>query len=219
MDLTKVIIFMLSAVVIFITTAVSSEMFYVPNEKLGSYNKLYGVQADKRLTALLELMNRIHASDETTKVREINTFFNRLEYRSDAQVWGKSDYWATRLEFLGKGMGDCEDYAVAKFLTLIQLGVPAEKLFLTYVKAIGWAETAHMVVSYYPQKGGVPLILDNYNKQIVLATERKDLLPVYSFTANDLYIQKQQGLGKKVNPASTNNLQKLKSIELEILKR
>lgn len=220
MQLRKAIILTLSAAVIFyIAAAVSSDVFYVPEDTLGSYSKLYGAQADKRLSALLELMNRIHSADETTKILEVNNFFNRLEYRSDMQVWGRSDYWASRLEFLGKGMGDCEDYAVAKFLTLIQLGVPSEKLFLTYVKAIGWAETAHMVVSYYPQKGGVPLLLDNYNKQILPATERKDLVPVYSFTANDLYIQKQQGLGKRVNPSSTNNLQKLKSIDLEILKR
>ncbi|WP_241653979.1 transglutaminase-like cysteine peptidase [Geovibrio thiophilus] len=186
---------------------------------MNAFKSRYGMQADKRLTGLLNLMNELVSSDEDTKIIEVNKFFNQIEYRSDALAWGKSDYWASRLEFLGKGMGDCEDYAVAKFLTLIQLGVPQEKLFLTYVKAIGYAEVAHMVVSYYPKNGAVPLVLDNYNKQILPATQRNDLVPVYSFTANDLYIQKQQGLGKRVNPSSSKNLQKLKEIDLEIYKR
>lgn len=208
------------AVLVTVTAiTLSSEVFYVPDDIALNYTKKFGTQAEKRLAALLKLMNELVSANEEKKIIKVNEFFNNLEYRSDLQVWGKNDYWATRLEFLGKGMGDCEDYAVAKFLTLLQLGVQEEKLFLTYVKAIGYAETAHMVVSYYPKKGGEPFILDNYNKQILNATKRTDLLPVYSFTAKDLYIQKQQGLGKRVDPSSSNNLQKLKSIDLEIYKR
>ncbi|MGE4498306.1 MAG: transglutaminase-like cysteine peptidase [Deferribacterales bacterium] len=208
-----------AAAIIYVAAAVSSDTFYVPEDTAAAFNSRYGAHAEKRLKALLDLMNEIASADEETKITRVNKFFNQVEYRSDAQAWGKSDYWASRLEFLGKGMGDCEDYAVAKFLTLIQLGVPQEKLFLTYVKAIGYAEVAHMVVSYYPKQSAVPLVLDNYNKQILPATDRNDLVPVYSFTANDLYIQKQQGLGKRVNPSSSKNLQKLKEIDLEIYKR
>ncbi|WP_265823124.1 transglutaminase-like cysteine peptidase [Geovibrio ferrireducens] len=215
----RIMLIVSAAVTVYVAAAVSSEMFYVPEDVRSTFKSRYGDQADKRLAGLLSLMNEIASADEETKIIEVNKFFNQVEYRSDALVWGKSDYWASRLEFIGKGMGDCEDYAVAKFLTLIQLGVPQEKLFLTYVKAIGYAEVAHMVVSYYPQKGAVPLVLDNYNKQILPATKRNDLVPVYSFTANDLYIQKQQGLGKRVNPSSSKNLQKLKEIDLEIYKR
>ncbi len=142
-------------------------------------------------------------------------------YKSDQKTWGgKSDYWASRLEFLGGvGQGDCEDYAVAKFLTLIQLGVPEKKLFLTYVKAKGYADEAHLVVTYYKKSGTVPFVLDNYVKQIKPATKRTDLVPVYSFTANDLFLQKQKGLGKRVDPTQSKNVSKLKSVDLEILKR
>ena len=134
-------------------------------------------------------------------------------------TWEKSDYWASRLEFIGKGQGDCDDFAVAKFLTMMQLGIPEQKLFLTYVKAIGYPEAAHLVVAYYQQPGTVPLVLDNYNKRILPANQRKDLIPVYSFTANDLYLQKQQGLGKRVNRASLKTQRSLQAIDLEIRKR
>ena len=165
------------------------------------------------------MMNKLVLLPEDHAVIKVNQFFNQLEYRSDINTWNKSDYWASRLEFIGKGQGDCEDYAVAKFLTMIQLGVPAEKLFLTYVKAVGYADAAHLVVTYYKEPGTVPFVLDNYNKAILPATRRPDLIPVYSFTANDLYIQKQHGLGNRVNRKQLKTQLSLKAIDLEIQER
>ncbi|MBC2703935.1 MAG: transglutaminase-like cysteine peptidase [Desulfobacula sp.] len=152
-------------------------------------------------------------------VISVNRFFNQLEYRSDIKTWNKKDYWASRLEFLGRGQGDCEDYAVAKFLTMAQLGVPEKKLFLTYVKAVGYPDAAHLVVTYYKEPGTVPFVLDNYIKEILPATQRSDLIPVYSFTASELYIQKQYGLGKRVNRKLLKTQLSLKTIDLEIQER
>ncbi|MCG8549156.1 MAG: transglutaminase-like cysteine peptidase, partial [Desulfobacterales bacterium] len=146
----------------------------------------------------------------------VNNFFNQLEYCSARKTWNKSAYWASRLEFIGKGQGDCEDFAVAKFLTMIQLGVPGEKIFLTYVRARGFAEPAHLVATYYKKPGSVPFVLDNYIKKILPATQRPDLVPVYSFTARDLYIQKQHGLGKRLSRGLLKTQRKLKAIDLEI---
>jgi predicted transglutaminase-like cysteine proteinase len=197
----------------------NTKNFYVPEKEFRAYSSKYGDQAVRRLDGLLRLMTELENASEDKKVIAVNKFFNQIPYKSDASNWGKHDYWATRLEFLGVGRGDCEDYSVAKFLTLIQLGIPEKKLFLTYVTATGYSESAHMVVSYYKKPGTVPFVLDNYNKKILPATKRKDLVPVYSFTANDLYLQRQKGLGKRVDPKSSKNLQKLKAIDLEIYKR
>lgn len=197
----------------------AQQQFYLPQQELKTYSSKYGEPAVKRLEGLLTLMDSLVNQAEDNKVIKVNSFFNQIPYKSDYKTWGKSDYWASRLEFLGVGQGDCEDYAVAKFLTLLQLGVPQEKLFLTYVKATGWADEAHMVVTYYKEPGTVPFVLDNYLKKIVPATQRNDLIPVYSFTANDLYLQKQKGLGKRVDPTQSKNVSKLKSVDLEILKR
>ncbi len=192
--------------------------FYVPDAEYTAYEKKYGKYAVIRLNALLDKMNKLvdeNASDDT-KVIEINSFFNQVQYQSDIKTWGKTDYWASRLEFLGVGLGDCEDYAVSKFLTLIQIGVPQEKLFLTYVKR---GKESHLVVTYYKQPNTIPFVLDNYDKSIQLATNRKDLAPVYSFNANDLYLQRQQGLGARVDPSQSKNLNKLNAINLEIMAR
>ena len=193
--------------------------FFVPEKLADNFGKKYGGQAVRRLNSLLLQMEGLIKLPEDQIVITVNRFFNQLEYRPDIKTWNKKDYWASRLEFLGKGQGDCEDYAVAKFLTMVQLGVPEEKLFLTYVKAVGYPDAAHLVVTYYKEPGTVPLVLDNYIKKILPATQRTDLVPVYSFTAKDLYIQKQYGLGKRINRKLLKTQLSLKTIDLEIQER
>jgi len=210
------VIFHVSILVVAAETALS---FFVPEERIATLNKAYGEQAVKRLNSLLVMMDTTVSSPEDKIVVAVNRFFNQLEFSPDMDTWQKKDYWASRLEFLGKGQGDCEDFAVAKFLTMVQLGVPEQKLFLTYVKAIGYPEAAHLVVTYYQQPGAVPYVLDNYDQRILPATQRNDLIPVYSFTANDLYLQKQRGLGKRVNRNLLKTQRNLQAIDLEIRKR
>jgi len=211
-----VILLSLLALVVFAGT---STRFFVPENLVDNFSKKYGEQAVRRLNSLLLKMEELIKLPEDQIVITVNRFFNQLEYCPDIKTWNKKDYWASRLEFLGRGQGDCEDYAVAKFLTMAQLGVPEEKLFLTYVKAVGYPDAAHLVVTYYKEPGTVPFVLDNYIKKILPATQRPDLIPVYSFTASDLYIQKQYGLGKRINRKLLKTQLSLKTIDLEIQER
>lgn len=119
-------------------------------------------------------------------LRRTNQFFNQVPYRSDQELWGVSDYWATPAEMLGIYGGDCEDYAIAKYLTLKDLGVPLERLRITYVRQSGSSES-HMVLAYYPSPDAEPLILDNLKGDIRRASERPDLQPVFSFNDDDLW--------------------------------
>ncbi len=212
----KHLMILLITLVVVAVSAETTTRFFVPDKLLNTFEKKYGEQAVRRLNSLLAMMEEQSGLPEDQIVINVNNFFNQLEYRSDRKTWNKSDYWASRLEFLGRGQGDCEDYAVAKFLTMMQLGVPSEKLFLTYVLAKGFPEPAHLVATYYKEPGTVPFVLDNYTKKILPATQRTDLVPVYSFTAKDLYIQKQHGLGKRVSRKLLRNQMNLKAIDLEI---
>lgn len=214
----KYIVILVNLVAV-IVAADTATRFFVPEKQIENFEENYGTQAVRRLNSLLTAMEELINLPEDEIIIGVNRFFNQLEYRSDMDTWNKSDYWASRLEFLGKGQGDCEDFAVAKFLTLKQLGVPQEKLFLTYVKAMGYPEAAHLVVAYYKKPGTVPFILDNYNKRILPASQRPDLVPVYSFTASDLYLQKQQGLGKRINRKLLKTQVSLQAIDLEIRER
>jgi predicted transglutaminase-like cysteine proteinase len=122
----------------------------------------------------------------------INQFFNRrLIFRDDMVVWGQLDYWASPLESLAKGMGDCEDYAIAKYFSLIAAGVPPVKLRLIYVRATiggaGGPQQAHMVLAYYGQPTSEPLVLDNLITELRPASRRIDLTPAFSFNADGLW--------------------------------
>ncbi|MDH3394387.1 MAG: transglutaminase-like cysteine peptidase [Desulfobulbaceae bacterium] len=139
------------------------------------------------------------------KLAMVNRFFNRLEFVDDLSHWGKEDYWATPTEMLVSNGGDCEDFAIAKYLTLIQMQVPVERLRLTYVKSLK-LNKPHMVLSYYATATGEPLLLDSLTAQVVLASQRPDLLPVYSFNGEGLWQAKQRGDEKPVGSAARLSL-------------
>lgn len=130
---------------------------------------------------------------EADKLKRVNEFFNRrLRFEDDTAVWGKEDYWATPIEFMGKGAGDCEDFSIAKYFSLRDLGVSQEKLRMTYVRArIGGPSSsitqAHMVLTYYSTPEAEPLVLDNLISEIRPASRRTDLTPVYSFNSDGVF--------------------------------
>lgn len=135
-----------------------------------------------------QLINSSQTLSESEQLTVVNRFFNRqLRFVDDSINWRQTDYWATPIEALVKGAGDCEDYAIAKYFTLRRLGVPSEKLRITYVKALSYNQ-AHMVLTYYSSPSAVPLVLDNLIGEIRPASQRKDLLPVYAFNAEGLYL-------------------------------
>jgi predicted transglutaminase-like cysteine proteinase len=117
----------------------------------------------------------------------VNAFFNGVSYVPDADQWGMSDYWASPAEMLASNGADCEDYSIAKYFALKELGVPIERLRITYVKAVRLNQ-AHMVLAYYLAPDAEPLILDNLEDGIRPASERTDLVPVYSFNDEDVLL-------------------------------
>ena len=205
----------------FLTSALFVFAIFAGGEfiKASTYDKIakvYGQNAKKRVVALNELMVSLKDATEQEKLVKVNDFFNRLQWKDDREVWGQKDYWATRMELLGKGAGDCEDFVTAKYFTLKQLGVSTQKLYFTYVKALDYNQ-AHMVLSYYDSPKSIPLVLDNINPNIKIATQRKDLAPVYSFNGDSLFLSKQEGLGqaipggnKKQNPKWLNLVDRMK---------
>lgn len=155
-----------------------------------------GPLAVSGVRALQALLAGAATMDEAQKLTAVNEFFNRrIVFTPDLEVWGQHDYWASPLEMLGKGRGDCEDYVIAKYFSLTAAGVPMAKLRLVYVRAIvggpGGAVQAHMVLAYYAQPGAEPLILDNLVGEIRTASRRPDLEPVFSFNGEGLW----QGVG------------------------
>ncbi|WP_415880386.1 transglutaminase-like cysteine peptidase [Methylomonas sp. TEB] len=165
---------------------------------LDRVEKKYGAAAKQRFVDWQSLIENGKSWPEAEKLERVNNFFNgNVEFVDDIILWQKTDYWAAPTEFLAKGAGDCEDYSIAKYFTLVEMGVDESKLRITYVKALALNQ-AHMVLTYFDSPRAVPLVLDNLKPSIVPATQRSDLQPVYSFNGTGLWLAKSKGSGQHV---------------------
>lgn len=160
-----------------------------------------GGETVRMVQEMQELVGRVAGMDEAAQKEQTNLFFNRkIRYTSDQRLWQQVDYWASPLESFGQGRGDCEDYAIAKYFTLLAEGMDPSKLRLVYVKADLPASATrpaesvgHMVLAYYAQPTAEPIILDNLTDELRPASQRPDLSPVFSFNTQGLW----QGVGQQ----------------------
>ncbi|WP_321285108.1 transglutaminase-like cysteine peptidase [uncultured Vibrio sp.] len=167
---------------------------------------IYGERAGARVSTWRNTLTQLSYVDTQEKLAGVNRFFNQLYFVDDKILWGETDYWATPLELLGSNAGDCEDFTIAKYFSLLELGVPDSKMRLVYVKA-NELDQFHMVLAYYPTASAEPLILDNLNTEIVRASKRHDLLPIYSFNGTNLWLIKSSaGNGELAGKASRLSL-------------
>ncbi|MDX1369019.1 transglutaminase-like cysteine peptidase [Pseudomonas sp.] len=135
----------------------------------------------------------MHLSD-TEKLNAVNAFFNeQVRYGEDQDLWGQPDYWASPLETLELGAGDCEDFALAKYFTLRLLGISEQSLRLVYT-TLASTKQAHMVLGFWSDDGAAPLLLDNLNMQILPIIERLDLQMQFAFGPTHLYRFEQSSL-------------------------
>jgi len=184
-----------------IAFVVVADTLLLDKKILNYIEKEYGLAAKHRLETWDSLMRMDKNIPEKEKLQRVNDFFNQVRFVSDLIHWQKKDYWATPIEFLSTNGGDCEDFAIAKYFTLRELGVADKKLRLTYVKAIELNQ-AHMVLSYFEKPASEPLLLDNLDKEIRRASKRRDLVPVYSFNGNGLWLAKEREQGRLVGKSS-----------------
>lgn len=201
----------LVSVLVVLVCGVLAEGLNLSQSLFAWVGRQYGVAARQRVEHLQALINRAGEFEEIRKLERVNSFFNAIPYDSDWDLWDKEDYWATPIEMLGIDGADCEDYAIAKYFTLRELGVPAKRLRITYVKAVALNQ-AHMVLAYYATASAEPLILDNLQTAIASAGERDDLVPVYSFNGEDLWLAKNRQRNIRVGDAGRiklwNNLRR-----------
>ncbi|BBB29226.1 transglutaminase-like cysteine peptidase [Neptunomonas japonica] len=170
--------------------ALSEISIRLSNAYIHKLGDKYGAKAELRLQAWQNLIAEIVDMPEKEKLRQVNDFFNQVRFLDDIKHWGKKDYWATPVEFLISNGGDCEDFSIAKYYTLKEVGVDITKLSISYVKALELNQ-AHMVLTYYESPSAIPVVLDNLIPEIKPASQRTDLLHVYSFNGDNLWLSKK----------------------------
>jgi predicted transglutaminase-like cysteine proteinase len=161
-------------------------------ERMSQAAQRLGPQAVQGVRALQPLLVSLAEADDAARLEGINRFYNRrILFADDVQVWHADDYWASPLETLRQGMGDCEDFAIAKYFSLLASGIAPSQLRLVYVRLLvggaGGPSQPHMVLAYYTSAQAEPLILDNLVSEIRPASRRPDLTPVFSFNSEGVW--------------------------------
>ncbi len=119
-----------------------------------------------KLKSLGFILSKAATLDSDRQLRLVNRWVNRRRYRRDRRGPSASvapggsaelkNHWSTLLEFLGRG-GDCEDYAVAKYFMLRELGIPADdmRILVTWERE---ARDYHAVLAVRRDDGSVRLL-------------------------------------------------------------
>lgn len=170
---------------------------------VATYEQRFGAGAGVRLRSWKRYAAKLKDEPraEAELLGEVNRFLNRVRFIDDPVHWREPDYWATPAESVGSNGADCEDFSIAKYFLLRELGVPVGRLRMTYVKAVKLNQ-AHMVLAYYPRPDAEPLVLDNLEDTVRPASQRPDLIPVYSFNDEEVWIEAR---GRSGSPRQIRN--------------
>ncbi|WXG21684.1 transglutaminase-like cysteine peptidase [Campylobacter concisus] len=102
------------------------------------------------------------------------------------------DVWSTRSEFLRRGGGDCEEYAISKRDSLKDLGVDNQKCLLVVQEKN--TKKYHMVLAVWENLHKEPLILDNLSFRVLPLSKRYDLVPEYCLMDGKYFKIKKDGI-------------------------
>lgn len=190
--------YLIILITIFSTLLLSKELILTQNDlnyiaKLPQSNFIL-----KRFQALEELKEKVNSYDVMQKLIHVNLFFNQSLPVLDQNKYNADDYWATRKEFMINGKGDCEDYVIAKYITLLELGIPKNELYLAVVQVKTYA-SYHMVLLYNKPNTDTFLVLDNLSFRVLSLKKRIDLVPIVGFNEFESREIKENILGKKIN--------------------
>ena len=175
---------------VLLSLSLSAELIdeQIANEAESKYDRF----AKNRFLSINEtLIKELRDDSDIKKINVVNTWMNQIRYKSDKQVYGVSDYWATLYEFVGKNKGDCEDYTIAKYYVLKELGIDPNRMKFTYVvyQDARGRKISHMVLAYFtvpnPTSKDEILLLDNNNMLVLPASKRPDIVQVVKMINGD----------------------------------
>ena len=144
--------------------------------RIAKEKSYYAESRSKAVQAWQAMIHGQKGKGQIAQLKSVNRFINQWRYRSDSYNYKTSDYWASPAEFFSRS-GDCEDYAIAKYVTLRQMGFEAEQLRLVVVKDLV-RDLAHAILAAYVD--GNIFILDNVNNDVRLQADVAEYAPYYS---------------------------------------
>jgi predicted transglutaminase-like cysteine proteinase len=140
-----------------------------------------------RIDEWKRLIASLRGWDAMTRLARLNEAVNGRNYVEDADNWQQLDYWATPLQFLARS-GDCEDFAIAKYLALRALGTAADDMRIVIVRDRRRG-TEHAVLAVYVE--GQALILDNLGDEVIVAESVRGYEPIYSINERGWWLHRR----------------------------
>lgn len=120
------------------------------------------------------------------QVELVNKYINKWLYIIDPANYNKKDYWATPKQFYSRN-GDCEDYAIAKYASLVHLGFDKSQMRIVVLQDLN-LRVGHAVLVVYLD--GQPLILDNQISKVVNADRIKHYKPIFSLNETNWWLHR-----------------------------
>ncbi len=130
------------------------------------------------LTELNQVLQKLTDKTLREKLVGVNDYINDFSFIPDHKNWQRGDYWATPIEFLKYG-GDCEDYAIAKYISLRALGVSDHQMRIAVVQDTV-LDMPHALLVVYD--GADTLVLDNQSDQVLSSDDIDRYTPIYSIS-------------------------------------
>jgi predicted transglutaminase-like cysteine proteinase len=136
----------------------------------------HGNRLDCAMQKWSQLVDRLAPLPLREKVVRASAALNAVSYVPSTRNWSRATYWETPLEFLAYG-GQCQDYAVAKYMLLRQAGVPADQMRIVVLRATSLDEDHAVLVV---DVDGEALMLDNKQTGVVPVHSETSYRPYYS---------------------------------------
>jgi predicted transglutaminase-like cysteine proteinase len=132
---------------------------------------------------ILQIADGIRKVHPIQQLRLVNSYFNSKPYEEDARLFGVDDYWQFAEEFVRHG-GDCEDFVIAKYRTLLAAGFLERNLRIVLVND-RVTRTEHAVLA--ARVGSAIYILDNQKVGLKLESQVTTYRPLYAFNRQSVY--------------------------------
>jgi predicted transglutaminase-like cysteine proteinase len=131
-----------------------------------------------------KMISSLKGRSQRDQIEGVNAYLNQIPYIEDIDNYGKTDYWATPVEFLTRG-GDCEDFAIAKYASFRALGFSADQLRVAIVQD-KVKNIPHAVLIVYSDAGN--FVLDNQNKSVQPITAVNRYQPIFSINSTSWWL-------------------------------
>lgn len=197
-----------------VTITYASEYPHYSTQDFLQVEKNYGRIAKNRAMDYQKQVMQFKTYNKTKQLNVVNNYLNQLLPQYDDIMQKQEDYWATPKEFLSLGYGDCEDYVIIKYFTLIKLGFDKNKLFFTTVYE-QYDGGYHMVLSYFNDKGQSPLVLDNLSFRILSLQNRTDIKADVFINSHGVFKINNNNSLKKIAHTSTQYSKLIKKVKAD----